>query len=148
MLHINDLIFRIGGRVLFEGASLALAKGQKVGLVGPNGAGKTTLFRLIAGEASPDGGTVALSGRVRIGRVAQEAPSGPTSLLGTVLAADTEMAALTAEAEIATDPHRIAEVHTRLADLEAHAAPARAASCGESEPSAASLMTSGMGGLR
>jgi ATP-binding cassette, subfamily F, member 3 len=127
MLHINDLVYRVGGRVLFDGATATLSKGQKVGLVGPNGAGKTTLFRLIAGEASPDGGSVSLSGRVRIGRVAQEAPSGPMSLLDTVLAADTEMAALTAEAETVTDSHRVAEVHTRLADLEAHAAPARAA---------------------
>ena len=127
MLHINDLIFRVSGRVLFDGASMTLSKSHKVGLVGPNGAGKTTLFRLIAGEASPDGGSVSLAGRVRIGRVTQEAPSGPMSLLDTVLAADTEMASLTAEAETATDPHRIAEIHTRLADLEAHAAPARAA---------------------
>ncbi|MBM3566638.1 MAG: ABC-F family ATP-binding cassette domain-containing protein, partial [Alphaproteobacteria bacterium] len=127
MLHINDLVFRMGGRVLFDGATMTLPKGHKVGLVGLNGAGKTTLFRLIAGEASPDGGNISLSGRARIGRVTQEAPSGPMNLLDTVLAADAEMAALTAEAETATDPHRIADVHTRLADLDAHAAPARAA---------------------
>jgi ATP-binding cassette, subfamily F, member 3 len=127
MLYINDLIYRVGGRLLFDGATMTLSKGQKVGLVGPNGAGKTTLFRLIAGEASPDGGTISFAGRVRIGRVAQEAPSGSSSLLDTVLAADTELAALTAEAETAADSHRIAEVHARLGDLEAHAAPARAA---------------------
>jgi ATP-binding cassette subfamily F protein 3 len=128
MLHINDLSYRIGGRVLFEGASLNVPKGHKVGLVGRNGTGKTTLFRLIDGEIMPDGGMITLTGRARIGRIAQEAPSGEQSLLDTVLAADTELASLTAEAETVTDPNRIAEVHTRLADIEAHTARARAAS--------------------
>jgi ATP-binding cassette subfamily F protein 3 len=62
--------------------------------------------------------------------VAQEAPGGEQSLIGHVLAADHERAALLAEAEAAdTDaaPERIAEVHQRLADIEAHTAPSRAA---------------------
>jgi ATP-binding cassette subfamily F protein 3 len=59
--------------------------------------------------------------------LAQEAPDGPESLLETVLAADVERASLLAEAEAASDPHRIGEVHARLADIEAHRAPARAA---------------------
>ncbi len=127
MLQINDLTYRVAGRLLFDGATVAIGKGQKVGLVGRNGTGKTTLFRLIAGDISPDGGSISLLGRARMGRVAQEAPSGPQSLLETVLAADSELAALTAEAETATDPHRIAEIHTRLADIDAHTAPSRAA---------------------
>jgi ATP-binding cassette subfamily F protein 3 len=128
MLHINDLSYRIGGRVLFEDASLHVPQGHKVGLVGRNGTGKTTLFRLIDGEIAPDGGKISLAGRARIGRIAQEAPSGEQSLLDTVLAADTELASLTAEAETVTNSNRIAEVHTRLADIEAHTATARAAS--------------------
>src|SRR4051794_38091870 len=66
--------------------------------------------------------------RARIGRLAQEAPSGPERLIDVVLAADTERTQLLAEAEKARDPHRIAEIQTRLADIGAHAAPARAAS--------------------
>ena len=128
MLHINDLSYRIGGRLLFDDASLHVPQGHKIGLVGRNGTGKTTLFRLIDGEIAPDGGKITVAGRARIGRIAQEAPSGDQSLLETVLAADTELASLTAEAETVTDPHRIAEVHTRLADIEAHTARARAAS--------------------
>ena len=62
-----------------------------------------------------------------MGMVAQEAPAGPESLIDTVLMADRERTALLAEAEHATDPHRIADIHTRLADIEAHRAPARAA---------------------
>jgi len=127
MLHINDLTYRIGGRLLLENATVAVPKGHKVGLVGRNGTGKSTLFKLIAGEIASDGGSISLRQGAKLGMVAQEAPSGPESLIDTVLAADVERTALLAESETATDPHRIAEIHTRLADIGAHAAPARAA---------------------
>ncbi|MGY9014995.1 MAG: ATP-binding cassette domain-containing protein, partial [Rhodospirillales bacterium] len=128
MLHINELNFRIAGRPLFELASATVAPGHKVGLIGRNGSGKSTLFKLITGELLADSGTVSLSGRARIGQVQQEAPAGNTSLIDTVLAADTERQSLIEEADTTSDPLRIAEIHTRLADIEAHAAPARAAS--------------------
>ena len=127
MLQINELTYRIAGRVLFNQATVAVAKGRRAGLVGPNGSGKTTLLRLIAGALHADGGSVSVPPRWHIGIVAQEAPDGPESLLDTVLAADAERTALLDEAETTTDPHRIGEVHTRLADIQAHAAPARAA---------------------
>ncbi|MCW8915643.1 MAG: ABC-F family ATP-binding cassette domain-containing protein [Magnetovibrio sp.] len=127
MLHINDLTYRIGGRVLLEGATVAIPKGHKVGLVGRNGTGKSTLFKLISGEITGDDGAINLRPGAKLGMVAQEAPSGPESLIDTVLAADAERTALLAEAETVTDPDRIGEVHTRLADIDAHAAPARAA---------------------
>ncbi len=127
MLHINDLTYRIGGRVLFDQASVALPAGHKAGLVGRNGTGKSTLFKMILDEVHPDTGSIKIRNRVRIGTVAQEAPSGPTSLIDAVLAADTERSALLIEAESATEPGRIADIHTRLADIEAHTAPARAA---------------------
>ena len=127
MLHINDLTFRIGGRLLLDNATVAVPKGHKVGLVGRNGTGKSTLFKLISGEISPDGGAINLRQGARLGMVAQEAPSGPVSLIDTVLAADVERTALLAEAETVTDPHRIGDIHTRLADIHAHSAPARAA---------------------
>jgi ATP-binding cassette subfamily F protein 3 len=127
MLQITDLTLRIAGRPLLEGASLTLPAGAKAGFVGRNGTGKTTLFRAIAGEFSPDAGDVSLPRATRLGRVEQEAPSGPRTLLETVLAADTERAALLAETETATDAGRIAEIHMRLADIGAHQAEARAA---------------------
>ncbi|MDT1063718.1 ABC-F family ATP-binding cassette domain-containing protein [Paracoccus sp. CPCC 101403] len=127
MLRIDDISYSIAGRPLFEQASATIPGGHKVGLVGPNGAGKTTLFRLIRGELTLDGGTITLPPRARIGGVAQEAPGTATSVLDTVLAADTERAGLLAEAEHATDPTRIAEIQTRLADIDAWSAEARAA---------------------
>jgi len=126
MLRIDDISYSIAGRPLFEQASATIPDGHKVGLVGPNGAGKTTLFRLIRGELSLDGGSISLPSRARIGGVAQEAPGTATSVLDTVLAADTERASLMDEAEHATDPARIAEIHSRLADIDAWSAEARA----------------------
>jgi len=127
MLHITDLTFRYGGRALFEQAEMHIAPGQRVGLVGRNGTGKSTLFKLIAGDLHPDTGEITLRPRARLGRLAQEAPDGPDSLIDCVLAADHERAALMEEAETATDGHRIAEIHERLTAIDAHSAPARAA---------------------
>ena len=127
MLHINDLTYRLGPRLLFDKASVALPEGGRVGFVGRNGTGKTTLFNMIADDLHPESGTVTLPRTVRMGRVEQEAPGGPTSLIDFVLAADTERASLVAEAETATEAGRIADIHTRLVDIDAHSAPARAA---------------------
>jgi ATP-binding cassette, subfamily F, member 3 len=126
MLHINELTYRIGGRILFNQASIALPAGHKAGLVGRNGTGKTTLFKIIMGEVHADGGSVNIRKLARIGTVAQEAPSGAISLVNAVLAADKERAQLLDEAETATSPERISNIHTRLADIDAHSAPARA----------------------
>ena len=128
MLHINDLTYRLGERLLIDRATVALPTGARVGLVGRNGAGKTTLFRLIAGEISPEGGAISIPRQTRMGRVEQEAPGGTQTLIDFVLEADKERFALLEEAEEARDPMRIAEIQTRLVDIDAHAAPARAAS--------------------
>ncbi|WP_150525803.1 ABC-F family ATP-binding cassette domain-containing protein [Roseibium sediminis] len=126
MLQVSDLTYRIGGRLLIDNASVTLPGKAKTGLVGRNGAGKSTLFKLITGELSSESGSVQIPKRARLGQVAQEAPGNEISLIDTVLAADTERAQLLAEAETETDPHRIADIHMRLADIDAHSAEARA----------------------
>lgn len=127
MLRIENLTYRIGRRVLIEQASAGINPGHRVGLVGRNGAGKTTLLHLITGGLDVDDGTIELPSQWRVGITRQEAPDGPQSLIDTVLAADKELVALTEEAETATDPNRIAEIHTRLHDKQAHSARSRAA---------------------
>ncbi len=133
MLQITDLTYRVAGRTLLENASASIPTGHKAGLVGPNGAGKSTLLKLLVGTLAVDGGEVGITSGARVGSVAQEMPGGSRSLLDTVLAADVERASLLEEAERLEspdydgDPMRIAYVHQRLADIEAHRAPARAA---------------------
>ena len=131
LLIIEDLVLRIAGRTLLEGAGLRVDPGRRVGLVGRNGAGKSTLLKAIAGEIGVDGGSITLSSRARMAWVKQEAPSGPKSLVETVLEADAERLALLAERDTIVDggaaPERLAEVHERLLAIQADAAPARAA---------------------
>ncbi len=125
LLVIERLTLRVAGRPLLDGADLTLDAGRRVGLVGRNGAGKSTLLRAVLGEVAPDGGTIRLAARARLGWVAQAAPTGETALLDTVLAADTERTDLLAEAGHA-EPGRLAEIHERLITIGADAAPARA----------------------
>ena len=127
MLKISDLTYSVEGRTLVENATVTIPTGHKVGLVGRNGSGKTTLFRIIRGEMVLDTGSVSIPKGWKIGGVSQEVPGNEVSLIDTVLRADTEREALLAEAETATDPSRIAEVQTRLADIDAWSAEARAA---------------------
>ena len=127
MLHITDLTYRIGDRLLLDQATVAIPAGHTVGLVGRNGAGKSTLIKLILGELQSEGGNISIRAGAKIGIVAQEAPDGPQNLLETVIASNVELSQLTLESETATDPHRIAYIHTRLADIDAHKAEARAA---------------------
>jgi ATP-binding cassette subfamily F protein 3 len=127
MLAITDLSIRLAGRLLIDQSSVQITPGSRVGMVGRNGTGKSTLFKVIRGELSAEHGTVSLPPRWRVGSLAQEAPNGPESLISVVLKADLERDALLAEAESATDAHRIAEIQTRLVDIDAHSAPSRAA---------------------
>ena len=127
MLSITDISVRIAGRLLIDHGSAQIVPGARVGLVGRNGAGKSTLFQAIRGELPTETGTIMIPPRWRVGSLAQEAPNGPESLIEVVLKADLERDALLREAETAHDPHRIAEIQTRLVDIDAHSAPARAA---------------------
>src|SRR5436190_3380669 len=126
MLTISGLTYRIGGRTLLNDASAQIPAGSKVGLVGRNGTGKSTLLALIRGAPQPDAGSIQLLRGHRLGFLAQEAPGGERNALETALAADTERAALLAELEGAA-PLRIAEIEARLDEIDARAAPARAA---------------------
>ena len=126
LLIIDDVTLRMAGRPLLEHASLRVDTGRRIGLVGRNGAGKSTLLKAIAGEIGLDGGSIHLAATARMAQVRQEAPSGPASLLDTVLEGDPERLHLLAEAETAA-PARLAEVHERLRAIGADAAPARAA---------------------
>jgi ATP-binding cassette subfamily F protein 3 len=127
MLNLTDITVRLGGRTIIDGATAKLPPRSRVGLIGRNGAGKTTLVRVIAGMLEPDNGSADMPRGARLGYLAQEAPTGDASPFETVLAADTERAALLAESETSHDPDRLGEVHDRLMAIDAYTAPSRAA---------------------
>lgn len=127
MLNLNGITVRLGGRTILDGATAALPPGSRVGLIGRNGAGKSTLVRVIAGMLEPDDGTADMPRGARLGYIAQEAPSGTATPFDTVLAADTERAALMIESETTEDHDRLGDVYERLIAIDAYTAPARAA---------------------
>ncbi len=127
MLNLNGITVRLGGRTILDGASAALPPGSRVGLIGRNGAGKSTLVRVVAGMLEPDDGVADMPRGSRLGYIAQEAPAGDSTPFDTVLAADTERAALLIESEGCEDMDRLGDIHERLLAIDAWAAPARAA---------------------
>ena len=128
MINFKNIYFSIGGVTLFENASGFVPTGHKVGVVGRNGAGKTTLFKLILNEIILDAGVIEVPKNYKIGYVSQEAPSTEVTLLDTVLEADIERSKLLQNAQIEKDPNKIAEIYTRLSDINAYSAEARASS--------------------
>ena len=128
MLSIEDLSVRIAGRLLIEGADVRIPEGSRIGLVGRNGSGKSTLFNVITGQVAAETGEIGIPPRWRVGRLAQEAPNGPESLIDVVLQADVERTTLLHQAETEQDPHKIGDIYARLNEIGAYAAPAKSAS--------------------
>ncbi len=126
MLNLNGITVRLGGRTILDRATASLPPRSRVGLIGRNGAGKTTLMKVMIGSIDPDGGDTDMPRGTRVGYIAQEAPNGDSTPFETVLAADTERAALLDESEHCHDPDRLGEIHERLNAIDAYSAPARA----------------------
>ena len=127
MLTIDNLTYRIQGRILLDNASAKLAAGWKVGLIGRNGTGKSTLLRLIRESADDSDGSIRIGKAARLGWVAQEVEASDRTLLDETLAAHTERARLMHEAETVLDPQELANVHERLTAIDAWSGDARAA---------------------
>ena len=127
MLNLNGITVRLGGRTILDRATAALPPYSRIGLIGRNGAGKSTLMKVMIGSLEADDGSLEMPKGTRIGYIAQEAPAGDSTPFDTVLAADTERAALMIESEQeGLDHDHMAEVHERLIAIDAYTAPARA----------------------
>jgi ATP-binding cassette, subfamily F, member 3 len=127
MLTISGLTYSIAKKPLIDAATVQIAEGSKVGLVGRNGVGKSTLLDLIRGALPPEDGRIETPRGYRIGFLAQQAPGGEAAPIDIVLAADRERARLLAERDRGPQPLRLAEIEARLGEIDAHAAPSRAA---------------------
>src|SRR5262245_30159278 len=141
MIRLDNISKQNGHQLVFIEASVALQKGEKIGLVGPNGSGKTTLFRLITGEDQPDEGQVAVDRGITIGYFSQDVGemAGRTAVAETMEGAGpvAEVAAELKALEAAmTDPdrademeqilERYGEVQARFEELDGYALDARA----------------------
>ncbi len=112
MLRLDNIAAQFGKQILFVGASAAIHRGEKVGLVGPNGSGKSTLFRYLMKEEQPDEGQVSIDRGVTIGYFRQDVG---------------EMAGRPVLAEVLDGAGPVAAVAAELKELEhAMADPARA----------------------
>src|SRR6188474_693814 len=83
VLKLVNGTIEVPGRILLEGASLEIERGEHVALVGPNGAGKTTLIETLAGQREPAAGSVRSGHNVKLGYLSQHAETAAGE--GTVL---------------------------------------------------------------
>ena len=72
MLSLQNLSFYFGSRALYENVNLHIKPKDRIGLIGANGTGKSTLLRLIVGEYTPDGGSIAKARECSIGFLNQD----------------------------------------------------------------------------
>lgn len=132
-IHIENFDIAFGSKVLFENTNLILSVNRRYGLVGRNGMGKTTLLKMISS------GGLSIPGHFKIIHVEQEVVGDDTSAIQSVLESDTvreellqrekEIQSLLNNSEKA-DPslsEALSEVYTKLANIDADRAPARAA---------------------
>ncbi|MEM9072625.1 MAG: ABC-F family ATP-binding cassette domain-containing protein, partial [Myxococcota bacterium] len=72
LVVFDNVSLHLGGKRIVDGLTLRIAEGDRIGLIGPNGSGKTTLLRLIAAEQQPDGGSIHVGKRTRVGYLPQD----------------------------------------------------------------------------
>ena len=74
LLTIDNISKQFSERLLFDGASLQINTGDRIGLIGVNGSGKSTLLKIAAGLEAPDAGSIVAPGGVRIEYLPQDPP--------------------------------------------------------------------------
>ena len=80
LLEVEDLGKRFGGFVALEGIGLAVAPGERVGLIGPNGSGKSTLVNCLCGTLRNETGTVKFEGTLAAGEHSFHTSNGAITL--------------------------------------------------------------------
>ena len=73
VVRIESIGKRYGARVVYDGFDMVIRRRERWAVMGINGAGKSTLLKLVAGESTPDAGSVILGANVKLGYFAQHA---------------------------------------------------------------------------
>ena len=95
MLSVSNLAKAYGEQVLFSGVTFNIGARDRIAVIGPNGSGKTTLFEILAGNVSPDAGSIAMRKDITIGYARQEiTPYSGERLLDHVAHASDKIAGL------------------------------------------------------
>ena len=130
MLYFDKVSLRRGSKQLFGDMSFSVHIGDRVGITGANGCGKSSLFALVQGKLEEDGGSFRMDRNIAIAQVEQETPALATPAIHYVMQGDEELTKLQAQldkAETSGDGIRVAELHEKLAAIDAYSAHARAA---------------------
>lgn len=130
MIQLRNITLRRGQYILLKNVNWTIYSHQRIGIVGANGSGKTTLFSLLLQQYSPDQGELEIAKNIKIASVEQESVASEQSAIDFVLNGDTELRELEralAKALKNNHPTRIANLHEKLAIIDAYSAPARAA---------------------
>ena len=130
MLYFDAIALRRGNKLLFSDFNMVIHPGHRVGITGANGCGKSTLFGLIQGYVEEDAGSFRIDRGTVIAHVEQETPALSTPAIDYVMQGDKELTMLQEQLQEAESQHhgiRLAELHERMAAIDAYAAHARAA---------------------
>jgi ATP-binding cassette subfamily F protein 3 len=123
MIRLLNLSLNRGVKPLFEGATLTINPGERVGLIGANGSGKSTLFSMLRGELHADNGEIDYPSQWRVAHVAQETPPLERAAVEYAIDGDVrlreleaELALLEADTEDDSPEHgnRLGELHGLL----------------------------------
>jgi ABC transport system ATP-binding/permease protein len=94
IINAQGISKSFGANPLFQNISFTVSEGDRIGLIGPNGSGKSTLLRILAGDASPDGGEIAVRKRVRLSYVEQDSKFKPGDTVRSVAQSAMERAGM------------------------------------------------------
>jgi ATP-binding cassette subfamily F protein uup len=88
LVNLENVEKAYGTTTVFDGVSLGVAAGERIGVVGRNGGGKSTLLRLVLGDEAPDGGRVTRTGGVTIAAVSQRGELTPGASVRSLVVGD------------------------------------------------------------
>ena len=130
MISLKNISLRRGTHLLLTEVNWTLYVGQRIGLIGNNGSGKSSLFALLLNTIEADTGELDMPKHLRFAHLAQETPAYHKSAIDYVLEGDEALQDLEhrlRDAESHNDGVLLAQIHTKMADIDAYTAPARAA---------------------